>query len=107
MWFTNFGNNSIGRIQAVAIPTKLSTPALSLGRITARLTRTDTGASIADEKITFTSGSTALCSGVTDNSGVATCSMSPADNLLALLHGYEASFAGDVNYLPSSGTAGP
>jgi len=33
--------------------------------------------------------------------------MSPADNLLALASGYQASFASDTNYLPSSATAGP
>jgi hypothetical protein len=98
---------SPGTLTITKAPTKLSAPALSLGVIAAKLTRSDTGAAIAGETITFTSSKTTLCSGVTNNSGVATCSMSPADNLLALASGYQASFAGDTNYLPSSATAGP
>jgi hypothetical protein len=88
-------------------PTKLSAPKLSLGVITATLTRSDTHAPVRGEMVTFTSDNKTLCSATTNASGVATCKCSPTNAANALLFGYRANFSGDPNYFPSSTTAGP
>jgi hypothetical protein len=94
------------QITVLKAPTKLSAPVLSLGWISAKLTRSDTRAAVAGETIAFSTGSTTLCSATTNTAGIATCSMSPANAVLALLFGYQANFAGDLNYLSSSASAG-
>jgi hypothetical protein len=94
-------------ITVLQAPTKLSAPVLSLGVIAASLTRSDTDAAVAGEKIVFATGTTTLCSAMTNTEGVASCNMSPANAAVALLFGYRANFAGDPNYLASSASAGP
>ena len=102
-------NNAGGSAQITVLkaPTKLAAPAVSLGQVTAKLTRSDTGAPVAGETIVFSTGSTRLCSATTNTAGVATCSPSPGNALTALLRGYQANFAGDSNYLSAGASAGP
>jgi Bacterial Ig-like domain (group 3) len=68
----------------------------------ARLTRTVTGAPISGEAITFTAGTTMVCSATTNNAeGIARCgerSLLPA----VLNHGYTATYAGTSLYAPST-----
>src|SRR5579862_2755280 len=68
---------------------------------TATLTDPDGGAPIAGKSVTFTLGIGDTCSGTTNASGIASCTITPhqtgTKNLVA-------SFAGDVDYLSSSDT---
>jgi hypothetical protein len=68
------------------------------------LTRNHDAAPIADRTVTFKVGSSTLCSAKTNASGVASCTVL---GLLIDLGGrarYAAAFAGDADYLPSSGS---
>jgi streptogramin lyase len=68
-------------------------------------TLTSSGSPLAGQTISFSDGSTALCSGVTDFEGVARCRVSWQDEQL-LIHDeqYTASFAGTTLYSASSAT---
>ena len=60
------------------------------------------GAGVAGKTVTFTLGTGNSCSGVTDGSGNASCSITPTQS--AGDYSVVASFAGDAGYLPSSDT---
>ncbi len=70
--------------------------------VSARLTRTDDSAPIAGKSVTLTMAAE-TCTALTDGSGVAACTITP--NEPAGPFTITASFAGDGNYLASSGTA--
>jgi hypothetical protein len=70
--------------------------------LSGQLTRTDNGAPIVGKTVTFTMAAE-TCSGVTDPSGTAACSIVPSE--AAGTFGISASFAGDGNYVPSVGGA--
>ncbi len=74
----------------------------------ATLTSSVTGADVAGTSLVFKAGSTILCSVKTASDGTATCAASTASKLAALQKagGYAVSFAGTVDYAPSSTTAG-
>jgi len=59
------------------------------------------GVAIAGKSIVFTLGASDTCTAVTNSSGVASCSIIP--NQAAGAYSITASFAGDVDYEPSSG----
>ena len=93
-------------------PTRLSsvaaisvTPAPSVGRASARLTRADTGMPLAGRTLRFTVGVlTPLCEATTDAAGVAACPFTPTSALQVLLNlGYNVAYSGEGNYLASSG----
>jgi hypothetical protein len=65
----------------------------------ATLTDPDGGAPIAGKTVTFTLGVGDTCSGVTDASGVASCTFAPTQTGTKTL---AASFAGDIDYISSS-----
>jgi hypothetical protein len=80
------------------------------GTFTGTLSATLTayGAPVAGRAISFRSGSTALCSATTDATGAASCAItvkSTATYRALVTSGYTASFAGDSQYLASSGSA--
>jgi hypothetical protein len=105
-----FGAASVTLTWRVA--TQLSaTPLLALGSpgsVSATLENAGDGAPVAGKPISFaTRSSTALCSATTNATGTATCQFSPTVALRALLAGgYNATFAGDGDYLPSNASAG-
>jgi hypothetical protein len=110
-----------GEVETVYVPTQLvATPAVASvvevgtpGVITAYLfnltaTLTAEGHGVAGQTIVFKSGTTALCSAVTNGSGVAACtgSILPTALLTVLGLGYQAHFAANDFYLASSASAG-
>jgi hypothetical protein len=114
-WFTNVNNNSIGRIttpvtKLVATPAVIGLSPLSAYLLTLHATLTATGSLVAGQKVSFTAGTTPLCTATTSSKGSATCTVltSVTDDLAIIkADGYHASFAGDSpNYLPSSASAG-
>ncbi|MFE3887214.1 IPT/TIG domain-containing protein [Streptomyces lydicus] len=72
------------------------------GILTATLTDLDTGAPLAGQSITFTTGSTTLCTVVTNAQGVATCPAVLALPLIILNGGYTATYAGNSNHQPAT-----
>lgn len=89
-----------------AAPILGTVPALSLVVVRATLTRTSNGKPIAGQTVTFSAGSTTLCSAKTNASGVAACT-SPIKRLQALvsLRGYTARFDGTSKLLASTAAA--
>jgi hypothetical protein len=75
--------------------------------LTAHLTAS--GSSVSGQPVSFSTGSTPLCTPVTSTSGVAACTLTPARTLLAendhdpIL----ASYPGDASYRPSSASLTP
>ncbi|MFJ9469881.1 hypothetical protein [Streptomyces caniferus] len=65
--------------------------------LTATLTDLDTG-----QPVTFTTGSTTLCTSLTNAQGVATCPATLALPLIILNGGYTATYAGGPNYQPAT-----
>lgn len=92
------------RTQLTATPAlvQLFPPQPHVGRLTATLTDLDTGLPIAGQPITFTTGSTTLCTSTTDAHGVAVCDALLALPLIILNGGYTVSYAGSPNYQPAS-----
>ncbi|MFF4645877.1 IPT/TIG domain-containing protein [Streptomyces sp. NPDC001389] len=84
------------RAQLTASPAlaQLFPPHPYAGILTATLTDLDTGQPIPGQPITFTTGSTLLCTSTTDASGVATCSALIALPLIILNGGYTATYPG-------------
>jgi hypothetical protein len=80
----------------------------SLGSVSATLRNAGDGTPVANKPISFaTNGGVALCSATTNATGTATCQFSLTIALQALLAlGYNATFAGDSDYLPSHANAG-
>ncbi|HEX3794495.1 MAG TPA: Ig-like domain-containing protein [Acidimicrobiales bacterium] len=79
--------------------------ATSANSMTATLTSTQ-GVPIAGQTLTFTSGSTALCSAVTAANGTATCTATGLTGLtLDLAGSYTVTFAGNASYTGSTATA--
>jgi hypothetical protein len=79
---------------------------LTLSNVSGHLV-TPAGVAVVGRQILFSSGGRTVCSAVTNDSGTATCSgTAPLSALFG--GGYDASFAGDATYLPSSahGTVG-
>jgi hypothetical protein len=77
--------------------------------LTATLTNALTSTPIPGEPIAFTAGTTTLCTATTNANGVASCNaLGNVSDVAAVVgsDGYTVSFAGDANYLPSSGSAG-
>jgi hypothetical protein len=66
------------------------------------LTRTADGAPVAGQVVTFSSGGSEICAGVTNANGVATCSITLG---IAIASTYQANFAGSTNYVASGGGA--
>ncbi len=91
-------------IKAEAAVVKLLPLGLPLGQL--RITLTAGNDPVAGAPIVFKVGSASVCTTTTNGSGVATCSASHLLVQLILANGYKASFAGDANYLPSTGNAG-
>jgi hypothetical protein len=96
-------DGSVAQVE-VKVGVPLSARAALL-RLSSRL-YTSSGAPLAGRTLSFTIGTTPVCSGVTDASGFATCGtrMDGVASLLAL--GYHVTFAGDADYAPSAATGG-
>ena len=100
----------------VRAPSSLSTPtavltALAKGQAQTTLTGGVPAAPLAGRTVTFSAGTTVICSVQTNAQGVATCRFSAGDVLPAVLnflktgHAYTVSFAGDATDEPSSANA--
>jgi hypothetical protein len=77
---------------------------VGLGQLSATLT--SGGLPVAGESISFSVGSTVLCTAVTASSGTASCTLGLLQELQVLLAGgYQASFAGDSGLIASSASA--
>ncbi len=79
-------------------------PRLSVGLNRVSATLTSAGSPVGPgEQITFTVGSTTLCTATTNTSGVATCTLSLKNELKVLFaNSYTASFAGNAGYAAST-----
>jgi Tol biopolymer transport system component len=85
----------------------LSGHKLRLGTVAAHLVRTDTGAPLVGRTIAFSVAVQPLCTATTDATGQAGCTLSLAQTIQVLVaHGYDAAFAGDADFSPSSAHAG-
>ena len=84
--------------------TRLVATPVFRGGVSARLTRSDTGAPLGSQPIVFTALGVYSCTATTNPQGVATCPNLGLDALLG--NGYQASFRGTSVYLPSSASAG-
>jgi len=67
----------------------------------ATLTRVHDGAKLAGKPVVFTIAGTTICTATTNANGVASCTVTA----ITIGGTYTASYAGDGNYLPSSGSA--
>ncbi|HEX4109458.1 MAG TPA: hypothetical protein VHX88_15080 [Solirubrobacteraceae bacterium] len=78
---------------------------VTLLQISGTLLTSNTHTGVAGQTISFTAGSSALCSAVTNGSGVASCEFSLTGALEAVLSlGYKASYAGNATYSGTSAT---
>ncbi len=85
--------------------TSLAAQNASQNTMTATLT-TAQGAPLAGQSLTFTAGSTTLCSAVTTANGTASCKATGANGTtLAKAGSYTVTYAGNGSYLGSSATA--
>lgn len=89
----------------VAHPYVLGHQGLSLS-LTVSATLTANGVGLAGETITFTAGGQTICTATTDAAGNARCGVLAGVIPVILRGGYQAAFAGDPAYKPSSATAG-
>jgi hypothetical protein len=71
-------------------------------QVTAQLTRADTGAGIAGQRVVIDSWRGDFCTAVTDSNGVATCPVPKRLTGIVLLGQVHAGYAGSADYLPSS-----
>lgn len=76
---------------------------VTLGKLTARLTRAESGAGVSGVPVEFRAAGRLLCKATTGVDGTASCTGGPT-LLPVLTFGYTASFAGDGRYEPASGT---
>jgi len=66
-------------------------------------TLTSGGSPVIGVPVSFSVGSKAVCTANTNNSGVATCSLTPMQEAAVLkANSYSASFAGNSSYQPST-----
>ncbi|MDH6145635.1 hypothetical protein P3T35_007692 [Kitasatospora sp. GP30] len=72
------------------------------GILTATLTDLDTGQPMPGQPITFTTGSTPLCTSTTDANGIATCNALLAPPLIILNGGYTATYPESPNSQPAT-----
>jgi len=90
-----------------AVVSLSGTPKLRLGTVSAQLVRTDTGEALAGRTIAFSVGAQPLCTATTDATGRAVCTLpQPATRQVLVAGGYDAAFAGDADFSPSSAHAG-
>ena len=98
-----------GNYTVAAAPTKLTASSVlaSLlgGGLSATLTRTDTSAPVAGQTIVFSIHGKTICTVTTNAKGTATCSSVLALLAATLNLGYDASYAGTVNFAAASATA--
>jgi hypothetical protein len=92
----------------VAAPTKLAVSGASgnfaaATSVFAKLTNADTSAPVSGKTLTFTLANHETCNAVTDGNGTATCSITPSE--AASTYPLTATFAGDADFAPSSGSA--
>ncbi|MGN6798023.1 MAG: Ig-like domain repeat protein [Gaiellaceae bacterium] len=110
--FSSFGQTTTSVGQAVT-STKASTAQIAKAKngtytttLSARLTAY--GSPLAGKTIVFSGGGSQLCTAVTDSNGTASCVAVLKTNVTyrsLQKSGYTASFAGDAQYLASSGSA--
>jgi MBG domain (YGX type)/Bacterial Ig-like domain (group 3) len=95
-----------GAVTVNRAATSLSTTSdKHLATFTATLTRTDDGAPIGGQSITFAGGGTVICTATTGADGVAICSDGGKSHKY-ITQGYTATFAGNDVFAPSSASGG-
>jgi hypothetical protein len=102
------GSNTVGVFVTIdPAPTKLSAtpavlrlagPTVYAFTVSANLTRSDTGAPLSGQQVSFSAGSTSICTATTDTSGQASCSGLTSAPAIVLSQGYTATFAGTADY---------
>jgi hypothetical protein len=81
-------------------------PFVGVGNQVVQATLTSGGSPLAGQKISFSDGSTPLCTAVTKSNGVARCTISSIDQaLLNRTNQYTATLAGTTDYTGASSTA--
>lgn len=105
----NISYGPAGTLTIVKAQTKLAPAPASFGLLSvtfsATLTRSDNGTPISGKTITFSVPGLALggnCNAVTNGSGVASCTISPALVITLGPSSYTAAFAGDTDYVSST-----
>ncbi|MFD6225403.1 IPT/TIG domain-containing protein [Streptomyces sp. NPDC060232] len=98
--FTYTGDRT--RLTATPAIVQIFPPHPYAGILTATLTDLDTGQPLAGQPVTFTTGSTTLCTSVTDAQGVAVCPATLALPLIILNGGYTATYAGNASHQPAT-----
>jgi hypothetical protein len=88
-----------------ATPAVIKISGLKLYLFNLSATLTDAAGPVAGQAITFTAGSTALCTAVTNASGTASCNATVSLLSIVLSLGYTATFAGNSSFGPSTATA--
>ena len=112
----NFNSSTSAPLtQEVLVPTRLvaspalltvSPPNTELFQLSATLTRAFDRAPVPRQTITFATGTAAICTATTDESGTASCSGSPASDIaITAANGYGATFAGSNPFLGSKAAA--
>jgi len=81
---------------------KVANEGLLFFSVSAALTNLTTGAPLAGQVVTFTTGGSTFCTGVSNANGVASCSFLIG---LSLFGTYSASYSGNTDYVGSSGSA--
>jgi hypothetical protein len=105
----NFGVSSAALTQTVG-PAATTLVAAAAKRtllsvtFSATLTRTSGGAPVSGKTITFSVKGQSVCHATTNSSGVASCVVAPTLLIIIGPASYTATFAGDSEYLKSSGT---
>ena len=77
-----------------------------IGVVGATLTGGSAAVPIAGQTVVFKAGAVTVCTGVTNASGRVSCTMNVVNTLLVILNlGVSATYAGNTNWKPASGSA--
>lgn len=99
---TATGTLTVSVNTTMAVAPASGTPGGAAAAISATLTRNNDGAGLSGKSVTFKVNGTAIAAGTTNAAGVATSSAAVGDT--AATFEIEAKFAGDAEYLESTGT---
>jgi hypothetical protein len=88
-------------------PVLVHSGVLTVTTASARLTGGSPAVGLQGQTVTFSSGTTKICSGITNTNGNVTCSIPAGDTALLVLRGsITGTYAGSALWKPASGSAG-